>query len=148
MNIREVYSQLKDYTETLDRTDFAVFFLALIVSAAASFAYFSVQQEADDDGVVLSGEINSTENQKVIRFYNESAELMVEQSPEADFYIDLDRDGSADIQLNLDQDGKIRKDSRILDYKSGSYLLKFTYSDNANETEDHWLRPTEIKLLK
>ena len=78
----------------------------------------------------------------MIRFYNESAELMVEQSPEADFYIDLNRDGSADIQLNLDQDGKIRNDSRILDYRSGSYLLKFTYSDNANQPEDHWLRPT------
>ncbi|NMJ77215.1 hypothetical protein GLU64_02285 [Nanohaloarchaea archaeon] len=148
MNIREVYSQLKDYTGNLETTDFALFLLALTFSAAASFVYFSVQQEADDDGVVLSGEINSTENQKVIRFYNESAELMVEQSPEADFYIDLNRDGSADIQLNLDHDGKIRKDSRILDYRSGSYLLKFTYSDNANETEDHWLRPTEIKLLK
>jgi hypothetical protein len=148
MNIREAFSKLKDYTGTLETTDFAVFLLALAFSAAASFAYFSFQQEADDDGVVLSGEINSTENQKVISFYNESAELMVEQSPEADFYIDLNRDGSADIQLNLDQDGKIRKDSRILDYRSGSYLLKFTYSDNANQTEDHWLRPTEIKLLK
>jgi hypothetical protein len=148
MNIRELYSQLKEYTGNLETTDFALFLLALTFSAAASFAYFSFQQEADDDSVVLSGEINSTENQKVIRFYNESAELMVEQSPEADFYIDLNRDGSADIQLNLDQDGKIRKDSRILDYRSGSYLLKFTYSDNANQTEDHWLRPTEIKLLR
>ena len=148
MNIREVCSRLEDYTGNLETTDFALFLLALTFSAAASFAYFTDQQEADDDGVVLSGEINSTENQKVIRFYNESAELMVEQSPEADFYIDLNRDGSADIQLNLDQDGKIRKDSRILDYRSGSYLLKFTYSDNANQTEDHWLRPTEVKLLR
>ncbi|EGQ43685.1 MAG: hypothetical protein J07AB43_16760 [Candidatus Nanosalina sp. J07AB43] len=147
MDIKELYLDLKHYIKVPDRTDFAVFFLVLIISAAASFTYLSAQEE-DGENVDLSGEINSTENQKVISFYNESAELMVEQSPKADFYIDLDRDGSADIQLNLDQDGKIRKDSRILDYRSGSYLLKFTYSDDANQTEDHWLRPTEIKLLR
>jgi|GEM_PF-1613352 hypothetical protein len=147
MDIKELYSDLKHYIKVPDRTDFAVFFLVLIISAAASFTYLSAQEE-DGENVDLSGEINSTENQKVISFYNESAELMVEQSPKADFYIDLDRDGSADIQLNLDHDGKIRKDSRILDYRSGSYLLKFTYSDDANQTEDHWLRPTEIKLLR
>ena len=149
MDRENLVSNLRELIDGFEPVDAVLFLSVAVVSAVLVFSAFNIGTgQEEDDKVMFSGEINSSENQMVVDFYNESAELIVEQSPEARFYIDLNRDGSADIELGLNHDGTIRKQSKILDYRSGAYLFEFTYNDDANKTEDHWLRPESMKILE
>ncbi|MFB6116261.1 MAG: hypothetical protein ABEK10_02005 [Candidatus Nanosalina sp.] len=126
--------------------DLFLFASVLMVSAAASFLY--QQPEEGLKSLELQGEVNSSNSIQKINFHNETASIMLEEGEKAEFYIDLDSDGSADIKLEgLVRDGNARKDSRILDYRSGAYLLKFRYSDNSSKTDDAWLSVSSITLL-
>ena len=71
----------------------------------------------------------------------------MEQGSDTTFYIDLDAEGNADMQLeNLTRDGKIRSDSEIFDYRSGVYILHFSYHIGEND-EEHWLKPEKMEKI-
>ena len=142
--------EMKKHLEDTDRRQIlkylTVFTAVFSVAAAGVFIYQA--QDTQTQKIDFSGEINSSENEMVLEFFNETAEIIMEQSDKSRFYIDLDIDGSADIRLDkLIHDGNARKDSIIFDYRSGAYLLEFRYSEDANRTEDGWLRPLKITKL-
>ena len=147
MNVEEGREYLATRADELDWRDAGIFVSVLLISAGAAFLY-QQYEPGSDRGVELSGEVNASRNTQTIDFYNETAQLMVEQGDNATFYIDMDSDGSADITLDTVHDGEVRQEARILDYRSGAYLLEFTYSDNASKSGDEWLRPSRITLLQ
>lgn len=141
---------LKDYVEKVKAGKTAkyvsVFLAVFLISALVSFTYQG--QDRETDSISFSGEINGSENEMILEFFNETVEITMEKSDKSRFYIDMDSDGSADIRLDkLTHDGNARKDSVMLDYRSGVYLFEFRYSEDANRTDDGWLRPLKITRL-
>lgn len=83
---------------------------------------------------------NDDEDVVTASFYGKKVNLMHEDSEEASFYLDIDRDGGSDIEFDsLTHDGRIHNFTEIVTKGKTDYRLYFRYRDNSTVTSDAWL---------
>ncbi len=146
--MEKIKSNLQDLKKSLSTKDVFLFISLVLLSSFITFnAFNSNSKTAVNPEQKFNEELNSTHNSAVLNFFNESMEISMEQGSETTFYIDLDGEGNADMQLeNLTRDGKIRTSSEIFDYRSGVYILHFSYHIGEND-EEHWLKPEKMEKI-
>jgi len=144
----EIKSGLQDLKKSLSTKDMFLFLLLVLLSGFITFNTFNNDSNSSTNPEQkFNQELNSTHNSAVLDFFNESMEISMEQGSETTFYIDLDAEGNADMQLeNLTRDGRIRTSSEIFDYRSGVYILHFSYHIGEND-EEHWLKPEKMEKI-
>jgi hypothetical protein len=125
--------------------------LALAASAflvAAVFAFSAVQESYTFTEEIQTGyEVNSSQDITTVEFFNHSVDLMLEDTANATFYLDRDRDGSAEEALKKVADGKIHKGTKLLDFQESVYRLHLRYQDDPEVEEDAWLEVYRIQRL-
>ncbi|MFB6244843.1 MAG: hypothetical protein ABEJ03_00685 [Candidatus Nanohaloarchaea archaeon] len=93
-------------------------------------------------------EVNSSKDISTVSFFNQSVDLMLEDSANATFYLDIDRDGSADRTIQgLTSDGKINKAVRLVDFEDGVYRLYIRYQDDSSREGDAWMEVYRVRWL-
>ncbi|MFB6214023.1 MAG: hypothetical protein ABEJ07_05670 [Candidatus Nanohaloarchaea archaeon] len=84
---------------------------------------------------------DSENNIVTASFDGREIDLMHEDSRQAHYYLDLDRDGSFDLELEgLVHDGQVREHNRTVTLNRTNYRLYFRYRDDAGEEDDSWFR--------
>jgi len=147
-NMENIKSNLQDLKNSLSTIDILFFMSVVVLLSIATFTIFDVAStQSENPEQIFEQELNNTHNSAILNFFNETMEISMEQGSETTFYVDLDAEGNADMQLeNLTRDGKIRSSSNIFDYRSGVYILHFSYHIGEND-EEHWLEPKKIEKI-
>lgn len=68
-----------------------------------------------------------------------SFDVLLEDTPEAVFYIDKNRDGSADLTLDTTSNGSVNSLRTNITLDEEDYSIEGTYFDNASVSEDSYL---------
>jgi hypothetical protein len=114
------------------------------IAAFATFTVLGTEPVKEELGL----EVNSSQEIVTIDFNNRSFDLMLENSAEAAFYLDRDRDGSAERKFETISDGSIHRDTKILDFSDNIYTLQVSYRDNPEESGEAWMKIESIRLLR
>lgn len=99
--------------------------------------------ETDTDNSFQNVTADSENSIATASFYNESIDLMYEDTAEAKMYLDYDRDGSFDYQIDVESDGERHNTSRTVSLGGDIYALYFKYTDSGEIEGDG-----EITLYK
>lgn len=125
--------------------------LALGVSIfliAAVFAFSAVQEQYRvTETVETNYEVNSSRDVETVEFFNRSIDLLLEDSANATFYLDLNRDGSAEEVLPKTADGRIHSTTKLVDFPDSVYRFHLRYQDDAEEEGDAWLEVYRVQRL-
>jgi hypothetical protein len=68
-----------------------------------------------------------------------SFDVLLEDTPEAVFYIDKNRDGSADLTLDTTSNGSVNSLRTNITLDGEDYSIRGIYFDNASVSEDSYL---------
>jgi hypothetical protein len=115
------------------------------IAAFATFTVLGTDEPVEEE---LGLEVNSSQEIVTVDFNNRSFNLMLENSAEAAFYLDRDRDGSAERKFETISDSSIHRDTKILDFPENIYTLQVSYRDNQRESGDAWMKIESIRLLR
>lgn len=122
--------------------------IAILVFCISAFATSSLLGAGEPVKENLQLEVNSSREIVSVNFNNQSFDVLLENSPEAAFYLDRDQDGSADRKFKLKSDGDIHRTAKILDFRENIYSIQISYQDEPEETGDAWMKIESIRLLK
>ena len=123
----------------------ALFLVAGVFSFSAVQDRYTIWLTEKED---IGFEVNSSSEIAEVGFFNHSVDLLMEDSANSTFYLDIDRDGSADEGLDgLVRDGKIHRASKLVDFRDGVYRLYFRYQDDGSEEDDAWMQVYRAERL-
>jgi hypothetical protein len=128
----------------LERETVLVSITVFCIAAFATFTVLGTEPVEEELGL----EVNSSQEIVTVDFNNHSFDLMLENSAEAAFYLDRDRDGSAERKFETISDSSIHRDTKILDFPDNIYTLQISYRDNPEESGDAWMKIESIRLLR
>lgn len=128
-----------------ERKTFTMTVVVFAVSAFATFGVLGTDEPVEEE---FNLEVNSSQEIGTVEFKNQSFDIMLENSREAAFYLDRNRDGSADRKFETVSEGSIHRDTKILDFPGNIYTIQLSYMDNPDESGDAWMRIEKIRLLR
>lgn len=129
----------------IEKKTLSISFLIFTVSALLAFNLFGTPQNLQKEPGL---EVNTSNEIATVDFENQSFDIMLENSAEAAFYLDKDRDGSADRKFEIVSDKNVHREYKILDFPENIYELKIRYQDDPEETGDAWMEVESIELLR
>lgn len=119
--------------------------LAVLLSLAGFYIGFLYDQEGSSDvntnefPMKMNVTVNSDDQIKEARFDDKSFELMAEDSDEARFYFDFDKDGSFDREISIESDDTLRNTTELVQLDNSTYRLYLTYRDDPDINEDAFM---------
>jgi hypothetical protein len=119
-----------------------IFLVAAVVAFSAVQDRYSYTESID-----TRAEINSSSNVDTVEFFNHSVDLMLEDSADATFYLDIDRDGSADEVIGRNSSASVRQVTELVDFEDGVYRLYIRYQDDNEAEGDAWLQVYRVEKL-
>ncbi len=119
-----------------------IFLVAAVVAFSAVQDQYSYTETVD-----VQAEVNSSSNVATVEFFNHSVDLLLEDSTDATFYLDLDRDGSADDVVGRNSSASVRQVTELVDFEDGVYRLYIRYRDDTQADGDAWMEVYRVENL-
>ncbi len=138
----------------MDRQTLLVGVSVFILLAFAGFYLGTGQDSPSGPGsdtkfsTLMNTTVDDDDEIATARFDNRTLDLMYEDTEEARFYIDIDRDGSFDKEFDgLKHNGEVYNVTETVNLGESTYMLYFRYKDSGNETGDGWLWLYRVREL-